>query len=91
MSVLRLNATVGVGRSRNAGAARATGRYLLFLDSDHVLDPGALLALAEKVSAADPQVLLFGHTRFHAGRVWPGAAAGLLAAAAPPPGPAACG
>ncbi|MFF7635474.1 glycosyltransferase family 2 protein [Kitasatospora sp. NPDC008050] len=87
VSVLRLNATVGVGRSRNAGAARATGRYLLFLDSDHVLDPGALLALAEKVSAADPQVLLFGHTRLHAGQVWPGATAGLLASVATAGGP----
>lgn len=43
-----------------------------------MLDPGALLALAEKVSAADPQVLLFGHTRLHAGQVWPGGAAALL-------------
>ncbi|MDH6117525.1 hypothetical protein ABH930_003114 [Kitasatospora sp. GAS204A] len=80
VSVLRLNAAVGVGRARNAGAERAEGRYLLFLDSDHLLAPGALLALAERVGAAEhPDLVLFGHTRLHAGRIWPGAAADLLA------------
>ncbi|MGF1429081.1 glycosyltransferase family 2 protein [Kitasatospora sp. LaBMicrA B282] len=88
VSLLRLNAAVGVGQARNAGAERAAGRYLLFLDSDHLLPPGALLALAERVAVADdPDVLLFGHTRLHAGRIWPGAAAGLLAGVAEAAGP----
>ncbi|MCX4750247.1 glycosyltransferase family 2 protein [Kitasatospora sp. NBC_01287] len=82
VTVLRLSAAVGVGSARDAGAARAEGRYLLFLDSDHVLAPGALLTLAERVGgAADPDLVLFGHSRLHAGRVWPGAAAELLARA----------
>ncbi|WP_051966533.1 glycosyltransferase family 2 protein [Kitasatospora mediocidica] len=89
VTLLRLNAVVGIGRSRNAGAARATGRHLLFLDSDHLVEPGAFLALADRLRRLEadgdgvPDVLLFGHTRVHAGRIWPGAAAELLAQAGP--------
>ncbi|MER5863054.1 glycosyltransferase family 2 protein [Kitasatospora sp. NPDC002040] len=78
--MLRLNAAVGIGRSRNAGAAHATGEYLLFLDSDHLLDPGALTAMAARLAATGPvDVLLFGHSREHGGKVWPGGSAQLLA------------
>ncbi|KQV09843.1 MULTISPECIES: glycosyltransferase family 2 protein [unclassified Kitasatospora] len=78
--MLRLNAAVGIGRSRNAGAAHATGEYLLFLDSDHLLDPEALTAMAERLAGTGPvDVLLFGHSREHGGKVWPGGSAQLLA------------
>ncbi|MDH6113859.1 glycosyltransferase involved in cell wall biosynthesis [Kitasatospora sp. MAP12-15] len=93
VTVLRLNAAVGVGHSRNAGAAHANGRYLLFLDSDHLVAPGAFLTLADRLreledssaepEARQPDVLLFGHTRLQAGRIWPGAASALLAQAGP--------
>ncbi|RBL82535.1 CDP-glycerol:glycerophosphate glycerophosphotransferase, partial [Streptomyces cavourensis] len=36
----------GLGRARNAGLARATGEYVLFLDSDDAYTPGLLQALA---------------------------------------------
>ncbi|WP_441245131.1 glycosyltransferase family 2 protein [Kitasatospora sp. McL0602] len=79
VSVVRLDDSAGIGRIRNAGAERATGDYLLFLDSDHVVMSGTLQAMADRLRADDPDILLFGHTRLHRGRSWPGAAAGLLA------------
>ncbi|MBT2366926.1 bifunctional glycosyltransferase family 2 protein/CDP-glycerol:glycerophosphate glycerophosphotransferase [Streptomyces sp. ISL-10] len=49
---------------RTAGAERATGDYLLFLEGSHVLLPGALQRIADRLDAAkDPDVLLFGHVR----------------------------
>ncbi|MEU1468792.1 bifunctional glycosyltransferase family 2 protein/CDP-glycerol:glycerophosphate glycerophosphotransferase [Streptomyces sp. NPDC005761] len=47
---------------RNAGAERAVGDYLLFLDAHFVLLPGALGTVAGRLEAAgDPDLLLFGH------------------------------
>ncbi|MEV6208868.1 glycosyltransferase family 2 protein [Kitasatospora sp. NPDC051914] len=84
VAVLRLNAAVGIGRARNAGADRARGDYLLFLDSDHLLDPEALAALAERLEeTGEVDVLLFGHNRLNREKLWPGGAEQELAAAGP--------
>ncbi|MFE7355069.1 CDP-glycerol glycerophosphotransferase family protein [Streptomyces sp. NPDC057543] len=49
---------------RNAGAERAVGDYLLFLEGTFVHLPGALRAVADRLDAAgDPELLLFGHHR----------------------------
>ncbi|MFG2908777.1 glycosyltransferase family 2 protein [Kitasatospora sp. NPDC048286] len=86
VSVLHLNAAVGVGASRNAGAARAAGEYLLFLDADHLLPRDALRTLADRLKQTGPvDVLLFGHSRRHQDRDWPGGAEALLAEAGPEP------
>ncbi|MEU4653932.1 bifunctional glycosyltransferase family 2 protein/CDP-glycerol:glycerophosphate glycerophosphotransferase [Streptomyces sp. NPDC023723] len=62
--VLHLSENVGLGRARNAGLPHATGDYLLFLDSDDTLTPGALRALADRLAeTADPDVLVFDYAR----------------------------
>ncbi|MFJ5836245.1 CDP-glycerol glycerophosphotransferase family protein [Streptomyces shenzhenensis] len=64
VSVLHLPENVGLGRARNAGLPHATGDYLLFLDSDDTLTPGALRAVADRLDeTADPDVLVFDYAR----------------------------
>ncbi|GGO97403.1 bifunctional glycosyltransferase/CDP-glycerol:glycerophosphate glycerophosphotransferase [Wenjunlia tyrosinilytica] len=64
ITAVHLPRNVGLGRARNAGAARATGDYLLFLDSDDSYSPGALRAVAERLAATgDPDILVFNHVR----------------------------
>lgn len=41
----------GAGRARNAGAAAATGEYLLFLDNDVLVEPGFIQGHAEALVA----------------------------------------
>ncbi len=64
VTVLHLPENVGLGRARNAGVERATGDYLLFLDSDDSYIDGALEAVARRLEACeDPDVLVFDHVR----------------------------
>ncbi|WSQ09618.1 bifunctional glycosyltransferase family 2 protein/CDP-glycerol:glycerophosphate glycerophosphotransferase [Streptomyces sp. NBC_01231] len=56
--------SAGLGGARNAGVRAATGGYLLFLDGDDVLVPGALARLdARLTQTGDVDVLHFEHER----------------------------
>ncbi|UQA95136.1 bifunctional glycosyltransferase/CDP-glycerol:glycerophosphate glycerophosphotransferase [Streptomyces halobius] len=62
--VLHLPENVGLGRARNTALEKVRGEYILFLDSDDTLVPGALGALAERLAAtADPEILIFDYAR----------------------------
>ncbi|WP_367125257.1 CDP-glycerol glycerophosphotransferase family protein [Streptomyces phytohabitans] len=64
VTVLHLPENVGLGRARNAGVERATGDYLLFLDSDDSYLDGALEAITRRLEACgEPDVLVFDHVR----------------------------
>ncbi|MFF4568725.1 CDP-glycerol glycerophosphotransferase family protein [Streptomyces sp. NPDC001410] len=54
----------GLGRARNAGMVRATGDYLVFLDSDDTLTPDALRSIADRIKeTGEPDVLVFDYAR----------------------------
>ncbi|MGI5375858.1 bifunctional glycosyltransferase/CDP-glycerol:glycerophosphate glycerophosphotransferase [Streptomyces sp. CA-251387] len=56
--------TAGLAGARNAGVRAALGAWLLFLDGDDVLVPGALAALDARLSeTGDVDVLHFEHER----------------------------
>ncbi|MET7985333.1 bifunctional glycosyltransferase family 2 protein/CDP-glycerol:glycerophosphate glycerophosphotransferase [Streptomyces sp. NPDC005281] len=61
---VHLPENVGLGRARNAGLERATGDYLIFLDSDDTLTPDALRAVADRLKeTGDPDVLVYDYAR----------------------------
>ncbi|MEU7401647.1 bifunctional glycosyltransferase family 2 protein/CDP-glycerol:glycerophosphate glycerophosphotransferase [Streptomyces sp. NPDC044948] len=62
--VVRLPRNEGLGPARNAGMARAGGDYLVFLDGDDTLTPGALRAVADRIKeTGGPDVLVYDYAR----------------------------
>ena len=54
----------GQSRARNAGMEAAAGKYLLFLDSDDLLEEDALLKLVERAQRQDLDLLLYNMSPF---------------------------
>ncbi|MEU8778882.1 bifunctional glycosyltransferase family 2 protein/CDP-glycerol:glycerophosphate glycerophosphotransferase [Streptomyces sp. NPDC048606] len=64
VTAVHLAHNLGLGPARNAGLARATGDYLIFLDGDDVLAPGALQAVTDRLKATgSPDVLVYDYAR----------------------------
>jgi GT2 family glycosyltransferase len=57
--LIRNNRNLGFARANNQGAARATGRYLFFLNNDTVVPPGTLAQLVT-FAVAHPEAGLVG-------------------------------
>ncbi|MDI3404411.1 bifunctional glycosyltransferase/CDP-glycerol:glycerophosphate glycerophosphotransferase [Streptomyces cavernicola] len=86
--VVHSGAQAGLAAARNAGLTAATGQFVLFLEGDDTLVPGALGAVDARLAAlGDPDLLVFDHERVHwfdgtqgAGlaRLWAGAPQGAF-------------
>jgi CDP-glycerol glycerophosphotransferase (TagB/SpsB family)/glycosyltransferase involved in cell wall biosynthesis len=64
VSVIHLDANVGLGLARQAALAHATGRYVLFVDSDDVVAPGSFAAIADRLVATnEPDIVIFDYER----------------------------
>lgn len=80
VTLVQLDELAGIGRIRNAGAAKASGQYLAFLDSDHIVWGGTVQAMADRLrSCPGLDILLCDHNRLHRSKSWPGAATEVLA------------
>lgn len=71
VTAVHLAHNLGPGPARNAGLAQATGDYLVFLDGDDTLAPGALQAITDRLKATgSPDVLVYDYARtFWSGEV----------------------
>lgn len=88
LKVVQSEPDQGLPGARNAGIAVAEGEFLLFLDGDDTLVPGALGILDARLAECDePDLLLFDHERVHwydggtgpaLGRLWPDAPTGAF-------------
>jgi CRISPR system Cascade subunit CasB len=60
---IHLDKNEGLGVARNRGIAKATGTYLVFVDGDDWLLPGALSAIDDSLNSySDPDVLIYSFT-----------------------------
>ncbi len=58
----------GLSHSRNVGLAKATGEYVLFLDSDDALIPNSLQGLAQFLDQSQPDVCVYNWMSFYNGK-----------------------
>ncbi|MDN3297541.1 bifunctional glycosyltransferase family 2 protein/CDP-glycerol:glycerophosphate glycerophosphotransferase [Streptomyces ficellus] len=63
---VHLPENAGLGPARNAGLARATGDYIVFLDGDDTFVPGALQAIADRLKeTGSPDLLVYDYARVY--------------------------
>jgi CDP-glycerol glycerophosphotransferase len=65
LTVIHLASNGGPGNARNTGLAAANGEYVWFVDGDDLLPPGALDAVASRLRADHPDVLLLDYEDLH--------------------------
>src|SRR5215468_2681173 len=83
LRVIHLAENAGPGPARMRGLAEATGAYVWFVDPDDLLADGALAAVAARLAAGRPDVLLIlDLTLSFSGRAQRRPSVGVVAAAA---------
>lgn len=65
LTVLRPPTNQGLGRARNLGLDAATSDYVMFLDSDDELLPGAIESITDQLDRHEPDVLVFDYQRLY--------------------------
>ncbi len=72
IEILR-QANAGLGAARNAGAAKARGRFLIFVDSDDVLVRDAIASYVRSLRRSGSDFAVSSYRRMNAGGSWPAA------------------
>jgi len=69
VAVLQMPTNRGPSAARNAAIEKASGRYVLPVDADNLLLPGAVAALVEQLSSADERIgFVYPHCQFFGNR-----------------------